>query len=124
MPISTSTGTGVLTLLELGSAEQTSRQDVSAALAKWSTLDFETAAAERGLVVAKVRSFEEWDGHPHSMANRNQPLLRVTRIGDATPLDLGRISPAARPLEGIKALDLTRVLAGPYLWAHTRGLRS
>ena len=104
---------GVLNLLELGSAERTSPEDVSEALKDWSALEFETAAAERGLVVAKVRSFKEWDGQPHAIANRNQPLLRVTRIGDAPPLGLGRISPAARPLEGIKALDLTRVLAGP-----------
>lgn len=76
---------GVLHLLELGSAEHTSPQDVSAALAYFSALEFETAATERGLVVAKVRSFDEWDAHPHAIAQHNQPLFTIRRIFPTYP---------------------------------------
>ena len=39
-----------------------------------------------------------------------QPLLEITRIGEATPEPL---PPGDRPLARVRVLDLTRVLAGP-----------
>jgi crotonobetainyl-CoA:carnitine CoA-transferase CaiB-like acyl-CoA transferase len=40
-------------------------------------------------------------------------VMTIERIGDATPLPLPALSPAQRPLEGVRVLDLTRILAGP-----------
>lgn len=104
---------GVLTLLGLPTGPDTSREAVTQALRQWTALDFETAATERRLVVAAVRSFDEWDRHPHSAVIARQPLVDIERIGDAAPLAWPKITDADRPLRGLRMLDLTRILAGP-----------
>ena len=84
---------------------------VAQALLGWKAEAFEGAAAEAGLVVAMMRTFAEWDAHPQGRAVAALPLFTMDRIGDAppTPLPAG----GARPLSGLRALDLTRVIAGP-----------
>lgn len=83
---------------------------VAAALKEWMAEEFETAASEAGLVVAMARSFAEWDAHPQGAAVAALPLLTIERIGDAAPRPL---SAASRSLEGLRVLDLTRIIAGP-----------
>ncbi len=78
---------GALALLGLSSAT-TQREDAERVLRSWKALDFEQAAADRGLVVSALRSFAEWDAHPHAQAVAAQPLLTLERIGDAPPLAL------------------------------------
>jgi crotonobetainyl-CoA:carnitine CoA-transferase CaiB-like acyl-CoA transferase len=104
---------GVLRLLGLEPGTSTQRSDVEAALARWSAHDFETAAAAAGLVVAALRRFDEWDRHPQQAAIQALPLVEITRIGDAAPRTWPELPGAARPLEGLRVLDLTRILAGP-----------
>ena len=83
---------------------------VARALQDWDALGFEDAAAAAGMVVTAMRSFDEWDAHPQGQAVAGLPLLSIERIGDAPPRPL---PPAARPLSGVRVLDLTRVIAGP-----------
>lgn len=88
-------------------------EDVEAAkraAAGWDGLELEDAIHAAGGCAALVRSAEQWAGHPHSAAVAGQPLLEIERIGDAPAMPLPK---AARPLSGIRVLDLTRVLAGP-----------
>ncbi len=83
---------------------------VAEALKGWKAFDFEDAAAEVKLVVTAMRSFAEWDAHPQGAAIARLPLMSVERIGDAP----ARAWPQGdRPLAGIRALDLTRIIAGP-----------
>lgn len=100
---------GVLRLL--GCAYE--REAVAAGLARWKAEDFETAAAERGLVVTALRSFEQWDAHPQGQAVAMLPVLEIERIGDADALPWPALPEGARPLHGLKVLDLTRIIAGP-----------
>src|SRR5260221_13111752 len=57
-----------------------------------------------------MRSFAEWDVHPHGIAVAAQPLIALTRIGDAPKRVL---APGDRPLSGLRVLELTRIIAGP-----------
>ncbi|MEX2644425.1 MAG: CoA transferase [Acetobacterales bacterium] len=79
-------------------------------VADWDAEELELALYARGCVGAVVRSRSEWQAHPHSAAVDRLPLLEIVRIGDAPPEPL---PDGDRPLSGIRALDLTRVLAGP-----------
>ncbi|HSV58729.1 MAG TPA: CoA transferase [Variovorax sp.] len=103
---------GALRLLGLDPASA-QRTDAEHALLQWKALDFESAAAERGLVATALRSFEQWDATPQGQAIAVQPLFTIERIGDAPQLILPPLTAQERPLSGIRVLDLTRVLAGP-----------
>jgi crotonobetainyl-CoA:carnitine CoA-transferase CaiB-like acyl-CoA transferase len=97
---------GVLELLNCGY----DRAEVAAALKPWRAFAFEDAAAAAGLCVAAMRSFEEWGAHPQGIAVPSQPVVTISRIGDAPPQPLPQ---GPRPLSGVRVLDLTRVIAGP-----------
>lgn len=107
---------GAMRLLGLDPSNCT-RADAEAALARWDARAFETASADAGLVATALRSFESWDASPQGQAVAGQLPLAFRRIGDAAPLPLPlplpAIDDAQRPLEGVRVLDLTRILAGP-----------
>lgn len=104
---------GVLGILGLAPGEATERGEVEAALSNWDAEEFETATTEAGLVVSRVRSFEEWDQHPQGEVLSGLPLLTIEKIGAANPRSFSPISQSTRPLNNIRVLDLTRILAGP-----------
>lgn len=97
---------GVVRLLECGN----DRASVAQALRHWQAQEFEQAAADAGLVVAAARSFAEWDAHPQGIATAAQPLFTLTRIGDGPVLEMPA---AARPLSGVRVLELARIIAAP-----------
>ena len=103
---------GALRLLGLDPAVA-KRADAEAAMLSWKALDFEEASAARGLVATALRTFEEWDATPQGRALALQPLFTIERMGDAPPLALPPLDVNARPLSGVRVLDLTRILAGP-----------
>ncbi len=76
----------------------------------WGGEALEAAIHEAGGCAGFVRTAAQWQAHPQSRAVAAQPVLRITRIGDAPPQPLAA---HARPLGGVRVLDLTRVLAGP-----------
>ncbi|MDQ2928708.1 MAG: CoA transferase [Caldimonas sp.] len=104
---------GVLRLLGLPTGPHTERATIDSALTSWSAERFEAAAAEAGLVVAALRSFETWRRHPQHAAVAELPLVEIERIGDAAPRAWSVLPTDARPLQGLRVLDLTRILAGP-----------
>lgn len=98
---------GILKLLNCANT----REDVAAALRRQKAEAFETAAHQAGMCVSAYRSLAQWDPHPHAQALAGLPPLRLERLRDAPPRPFG--PDPARPLAGVKVLDLTRVIAGP-----------
>jgi hypothetical protein len=85
-------------------------QSVANAVAQWDALDLEAAIDAERVCGGMVRSNEEWLAHTHGQVLAGKPIVEIIKIGDSEPEPL----PAGpRPLSGIRALDLTRILAGP-----------
>jgi crotonobetainyl-CoA:carnitine CoA-transferase CaiB-like acyl-CoA transferase len=104
---------GVLRLLGLPPGPHTERAAVAAALSGWQAQAFEDVAADAGLVVAAARRFAEWDAHPQAAAIRSQPPVSIERIGDAPARQRVPWRDGGLPLDGVRVLELTRILAGP-----------
>jgi crotonobetainyl-CoA:carnitine CoA-transferase CaiB-like acyl-CoA transferase len=95
-----------LDLLNAGNA----RDAVARAVAKWNSFALEESLAFINLCGAVARTPEEWAGCPQGRALANTPPIVLKKIGEAPPL---RLSDSRIPLDGVRVLDLTRVLAGP-----------
>lgn len=80
------------------------------ATSSWDGLALEEAIHAAGGCAGLARTEEEWAAHPQAAAIAHAPLLAIERIGEAPPEPFPR---GTRPLEGVRVLDLTRVLAGP-----------
>ena len=86
------------------------KEEVAKAVGRREGIELENAIVEAGGMGTFVRSEEEWRALPQFQAVTRMPLLEIVKIGDTPPQPL---LPGDRPLSGIRALDLTRVLAGP-----------
>ena len=90
--------------------EEEDNDAVRKAVSKWDALELEEAIIAAGGAGGMVRSMDEWAQHPQAAAVASLSLLEITKIGNSQPEPM---PDAARPLSGIRVLDLTRVLAGP-----------
>ncbi|HEV3430548.1 MAG TPA: CoA transferase [Paraburkholderia sp.] len=98
---------GILRVLGCGE----SRDEVARAIrSNWDGAALDAALAEAGLCAALVRTPREWAAHEQAHAVASLPLFEIERIGDA---DAPALKPGARPLEGVRVVDLTRIIAGP-----------
>lgn len=86
------------------------RESIGRAVATWQAQDLEDALAAEKMCGAMARTRKEWLSHPQGLALDNEPAVIIEKISDSEAKPL---KPGARPLEAIKVLDLTRVLAGP-----------
>jgi hypothetical protein len=85
---------------------------VAGAVAGWSAEELETAVVEQQGCAAAMRTSDAWKAHPQGKAVASEPLIALSSVAAAT--DPPAWQPEeARPLAGMKVLDLTRVLAGP-----------
>lgn len=71
----------------------------------------EDELSSRGLCAGILRSPDEWRSHPQGHALAGVPPIELVRLADSDPVPL---KPTAwRPLEGLRVLDFTHVVAGP-----------
>ncbi|MFC8526226.1 CoA transferase [Nocardia sp. NPDC057227] len=75
--------------------------------------DLEDRAAEHGAIVVRVRTEEEWAQSEQGRAAATGPLVAMERRTDIGGDRVGLGTDPARPLHGLRVLDLTRVIAGP-----------
>jgi crotonobetainyl-CoA:carnitine CoA-transferase CaiB-like acyl-CoA transferase len=86
------------------------RAAVTAAVRTEHADDLEQAVVDAGGCAATMRSIDAWAAHPQGRAVHAEPLLSIERTTHGAPH--APVDPK-RPLQHIKVLDLTRVLAGP-----------
>src|SRR5262245_36439078 len=88
-----------------------SAEAVQTAIRQWRADDLENAGAEAGVVMAKVRTFEEFRKEPqYTDVLSRMPLIRMEKIGDSEPMPFKK--DAKSPLDGIRALGMGHVIAG------------
>lgn len=84
------------------------------AIARWKGEELETAVVDHGGAAAFMRTHAQWDAHPHGAGVRALPLVGIEDAdGPSDPPEWCRAGTVARPLDGVRVLDVTRVIAGP-----------
>ena len=79
---------------------------------KWpSAAELEKTLVENGAIATMVLRREEWAEHPQGKIIVNLPLFLIEKIADSDPMPFSK-NPS-RPLEGIRVMDMTSVIAGP-----------
>ena len=81
------------------------KEAVAEAVSCWTKDDLETAIVDAGGCAAAMQTTEDWIAHPQGRAVLAEPLIAWPE-GEPD-------SDAPGSLEGIRVLDLTRILAGP-----------
>lgn len=96
------------------------RDAVSQSVLRWKASELESAVVDDQGCAAAMRSASAWREHPQGRAVAAEPLLHRTQAPAApaaahqsNPARPEWIVPRERPLQGIRVLDLTRILAGP-----------
>ena len=83
---------------------------VAACVADWSAQDLQEQIVAAGGVAAQMLSVINWQEHPQGKAVTQEPLVAwQTKTGPK----LRAFGTPTRPLQGLRVLDLTRILAGP-----------
>ena len=89
----------------------TDKQILTNAFSRCDAIELESRASTSGLPLSALRTFEQWDSHPQASVVSTTPLVAIERIGNAPRL--ARPVDAARPLSGVRVLELDRIIAGP-----------
>ncbi|MBV8755356.1 MAG: CoA transferase [Hyphomicrobiales bacterium] len=88
-----------------------SAESVNNAILQWRAEDLENAAAEAGLVIAMVRTNEEFRKElQYTEVLSRMPLITVEKIGESDPIPFKKDGKS--PLDGIRAFGMGHVIAG------------
>jgi len=86
-------------------------ESVNNAILQWRAEELENAAAEAGLPIAMVRTFEEFRKElQYTEVLSRMPLISVEKIGESDPIPFEKDGKS--PLDGIRAFGMGHVIAG------------
>jgi crotonobetainyl-CoA:carnitine CoA-transferase CaiB-like acyl-CoA transferase len=91
--------------------EHPSKAEMAKAVARWRKADLEAQVLQAGGCAAEMNSLAQWRDHPQGQAVGDEPLVSISMPDKVAQSDW--LPDPARPLAGVRVLDLTRVLAGP-----------
>ena len=88
-----------------------STESINKAIFNWDAMELEQAAAAEGLVLAMIRTNEEFRREPqYTQVLSKMPLVTVEKIGESDPFPLK--ASGNLPLAGIRAFGMGHVIAG------------
>src|SRR6266403_1857157 len=88
-----------------------STESINKAILNWEAVELEQAAAAEGLVLAMIRTYEEFRREPqYTQVLSQMPLITVEKIGETDPVPLK--ASGNLPLSGIRAFGMGHVIAG------------
>jgi len=88
------------------------REAVAHAVDAWFAEELETAVVEAGGCAARMCTSAEWTASEPGRSVACEPLIAWETASATQPWTISAVD-VARPLAGLRVLDLTRVLAGP-----------
>ncbi len=88
-----------------------SAQAIQAAVSRKSAQQIEDEVSALNLALVMVRSPQEWLEHPQGAATAQRRIIDLAKNGTDRKRRLGKAN--HRPLEGVRVLELTHLVAGP-----------
>ena len=85
-------------------------EGVSSSVKQWEGEALEQAIADANACGGLIRKPAEWLAHPQGRYLSTIPVIEIRKVRDGAPRP---IASTTRPLDGVRTLDLTRILAGP-----------
>ena len=98
---------GYLNFFDCGNNKPSFAREV----AKWDAEELVQALTDAGLPACRERTREEWLAHPQGKALAAVPPIEIVKLADGDPVPFQ--NHAESPLDGVRVLDFTHVLAGP-----------
>jgi len=98
---------GYLNFFDCGNQKASFAREV----AKWDAEHLVQELSDAGLPACRERTREEWLAHPQGEALAAVPQIEIVKIADGDPVPF--TDDAESPLDGVRVLDFTHVLAGP-----------
>ena len=82
------------------------------AILQWRSDDLEAAGAEAGIVMGKLRTYEEFLTElQYTEVLSREPVIRLEKMADSDPIPFK--AGGKTPLDGVRALGMSHVIAGP-----------